>query len=154
MHKKAWSFRKTESGMTLVEILAAVVIMSIVAGTVFAIYGQSHAASVRDNERLTALHLAQTVLNEWTALPDNNHAALNDVLKNHVNSPNAVMERDLTDPHLQTIWNGLNYQGYTPVIRFRYLNHEIDGPVQVTVTVESPNRVSVSLVTLVVPSSP
>ncbi|MFC4767984.1 prepilin-type N-terminal cleavage/methylation domain-containing protein [Effusibacillus consociatus] len=146
--------RTFEKGMTLVEVLAAVVILSMVTGSVLVTYSQSRTTSVRDNERLAATHLAQTVLEEWTALPENNYAELNNALKNHPGKPNATIERDLTDPTLQRIWTSLTYQGFSPIIRFHYSNNTLDGPVRVSVTVESKNRISVSLHGLVVPPGP
>lgn len=152
MTKRGCLSRKSEKGMTLVEVLAAVVILSVIMGTVLAVYSQSRATSVRDDERLKALYLAQTVLERWTALPENNYAALNHELKNASDNPNAVVVRDLTNETLRTIWNGLNSQGFTPRIRFQYLNHTVDDPVRVTVTVASQNDISVSLEGLVVPA--
>lgn len=131
--------RSASRGMTLVELLAASVLLSIIIGFVLMLYSQSWAASVKDNEHLTATHIAQFTLEEWMA----RHDYL--TVKDKMNDSRLLTREN--DAVLQEIWAAnTGYQSYTPRIELAYADPARNvGPIRVTITVVSNNKRTVTL---------
>lgn len=125
-------------GMTLVELLAVSVMLSILISAVLMLYSQSWAASLKDDEKLTASYIAQSVLEEWLAVHD-----YQTVKEKMSHSP---LGRG-NDNILQDIWEKKpDYETYTPKIELAYADPSRHaGPIRVTITIESKNKQAVTL---------
>ncbi len=120
----------TSRGMTLVELLAVALILSLVTGAVLLLHAQSWHISHKDNKRLTAAHIAQYVLEEWMAVY--NYEQVKEMMDK---SPLTLDNDDV----LKEIWDlNTDYQPYTPQIELAYADDDENrkaGPIRVTVTI-------------------
>lgn len=131
-------WRSPSRGMTLLELLAASVLLSIIISAVLLLYSQSWAASVKDNEHLTATHIAQYTLEEWLA----RHDYL--TVKDRMSASPLTLGNDAV---LREIWAAnTGYQSYTPRIELAFADStRNEGPIRVTITIESKNKRAVTL---------
>lgn len=125
-------------GMTLLELLAVSVMLSIIVSAVLMLYSQSWTASVKDNEQLTATHIAQYVLEEWLAVQDYQQ------IKDKMDKSPLTLGSDAV---LQEIWTrNTEYPSYTPEIELAYADTDRGaGPIRVTITIESKNKRAVTI---------
>nr|MBO2479413.1 hypothetical protein [Bacillota bacterium] len=133
--------------MTLVEVLAAALLLSIIVTSVLQLYTQSWTVSARDGERMVAAHLAQLTLEEWLAVHD-----YRDVKAKMADHPIRTLDnddvlRDIWDEMLPGMWKEVTfYETYTPVVELAHaLPGRSDGPIRVTVTISGRHHQSVTL---------
>jgi len=121
-------------GMTLVELLAVAVILSIVIGGFLLHQSQSWLESKKDDKQLAAGHIAQQVLEQWLLVNDYQRVKdkLNENPRRNVNNDNELKNI------WQTYQNITQYQNYRPTIELAYANEtRQEGPIRVSVTVET-----------------
>src|SRR4051794_9836701 len=84
---------KSEKGLTLIEILASITIITVVLTTFFSFFIQNHIHTTINGEKFTATQLAQQKLAEVLQIPEKN------ILTHHCSVP-----QGRTFPH-QTCYN-------------------------------------------------
>lgn len=140
--RRPWS-----EGMTLVEVLAAALLLSLLVTSFLQMYTQSWTVSARDDERLLAVHLAQLTLEEWLAAHD-----YRDVQEKMAGDPvrtlaNDEVLREIWQRLLPRLWGeGEYYEAYTPLVQLAYaVPGRSGGPIRVTVTIRGRHEKGVTL---------
>ncbi len=143
---KGRRFRRSR-GMTLVEVLAAALLLSIIVTSVLQLYAQSWTVSAHDGERLTAAHLAQLTLEEWLAAHDFRDVQAKMADDRIRTLSNDAVLRHIWDVLLPQLWEEVTfYEAYTPVVELAAaVPGRSDGPIRVTVTVSGKFHKSVTL---------
>ncbi|MDI3257650.1 MAG: prepilin-type N-terminal cleavage/methylation domain-containing protein [Kyrpidia sp.] len=125
-----------QKGLTLVEVLAALTILSLIVAGLLALFGQATATSQTDTDRLTAVHLAQSELAKWLAQPGHDYATL----------------RARVDAGSGTVTETATVSGqWTRKVTVSRLTGFANPPLQVSLTVAGPRGVSDTLYTLITP---
>ncbi|MBX6396287.1 MAG: prepilin-type N-terminal cleavage/methylation domain-containing protein [Alicyclobacillaceae bacterium] len=125
-----------DQGLTLLEVLAAMTLLSLVVMSFLVLYNQMWTASVKSSDRLDAVHLAETQMSQWLADPNHDYAHLQGRMGK---------ASSFTDPLPSPP------AGWSGQIKVSLANGSPGAPLQVAVTVVSPRGVSTTLYTLVSP---
>lgn len=134
-------------GMTLVEVLAAALLLSVIVTAVLQVYTQGWMVSANDEERLVAAHLAQLVLEEWLAAHDYQEVQKKKQAERIRTLANDAVLQAIWDDMLPQLWGEETfYDEYTPVVQLAdAVPGRPGGPIRVTVTITGKNHRDVSL---------